>query len=276
MKQLDVEKCLNDLEQTGWTQLIHDRDFHQDINCLSSKDKMYHLTLHLGKYAPTVVSREGEVNFKVLADMFIITTSMANAMRVSVRQTWTSILNRCALVSEKDVIRKESLFIDTLTYMSSTVAKLCKVCEGLDHLENVNPRATAADAIDRIFRLIFTLWVDALDYEFDSLLKMVCRRLLGVEMQAPHYLYIKREQERVAKPIAIREYVELPMHETAMLKELSTDNWVKYNKFNNTSFLMVMSAPALMSLERKGLIHLEVNGLYTVTDKGKQALHDIV
>lgn len=276
MQQLDIEKCLHDLESTGWTQLIHDRDFHKDIDCLNSKDKLYHLTLHLGKYTPNVIDRDGQVNYKTVADIFIIATSMANAMRIGVKQTWSSVLLRNDKPTHLTEFKEETLYSDVMSYMAITVSNLCKVCESLDHLESVNPRQVASSSIDRIFHLIFTLWVDFLGHDFDDLLKLVCRRLLAVEMHHPYYLYIKREQERVAKPIAIREYVELPMHETTLLKTLSTDDWKKYNKRNSSSLLMVMATPALISLERKGFIQTEVNGLFTLTVTGKKALQDIV
>lgn len=87
---------------------------------------------------------------------------------------------------------------------------------------------------------------------------------------------IKREQAHVAQDIAIREYVELPMHENTVLKVLSSDDWKMYNAFAMDTEIMVMTAPALYSLERKKLIMREMSGLYTLTTLGKAALKEII
>lgn len=277
MQTLDIEKYLEDIHATAWTQLIHDRDFHKDIDCLNSKDKLYHLTLHIGKYAPFVVHREsGEINFKILADMFIITTSLANAMRVGVKDIWSDILTERVPATGRPTIAKESVYFDVTSYLMISVSRLCKVCESLDHLESVNPHQVAMEAIDRNYYLLYTLWTKILGKDFNDLLRLVCRRLLAVEMKHPFYKNIKREQARVAQDIAIREYVELPMHENTVLKVLSSDDWKMYNSFAMDTEIMVMAAPALYSLERKKLIMYEMDGLYSLTTLGKTALKEII
>lgn len=277
MQTLDIEKCLTDIQATSWTQLIHDRDFHKDIDCLNSKDKLYHLTLHIGKYAPFVVDREtAAVDFKILADMFIITTSLANAMRVGVRDIWSKILNEQIPTTGRPSIKQESLYYDVTSYLMISVSRLCKVCESLDHLENVNPHQVAMEAIDRNYYMLFTIWTKVLGKDFNDLLRLVCRRLLAVEMKHPFYKRIKREQARVAEEIAIREYVELPMHENIVLKNLSGDDCDMYNAFAMSTEQMVMAAPALFSLESKKLIMREMSGLYSLTTLGKSALTEII
>lgn len=277
MQTLDIEKCLEDIHAAAWTQLIHDRDFHKDIDCLNSKDKLYHLTLHIGKYAPFVVHREsGEVNFKILADMFIITTSLANAMHVGVKDIWPCILAEKVPITGRPTIAKESVYFDVTSYLMISVSRLCKVCESLDHLESVNPHKVAMEAIDRNYYLLYTLWTKILGKDFNDLLRLVCRRLLAVEMKNPFYKNIKREQAHVAQDIAIREYVELPMHENTVLKVLSSNDWEMYSAFAMDTEIMVMTAPALYSLERKKLIMREMSGLYTLTTLGKAALKEII
>jgi hypothetical protein len=277
MQTLDIEKYLNDIQATGWTQLIHDRDFHKDIDCLNSKDKLYHLTLHIGKYAPFIVDRDtATVNYKLLADMFIITTSLANAMRVGVRDIWSSILNERIPTTDRPSIKRETLYCDVTSYLMISVSRLCKVCESLDHLESVNPHQVAMEAIDRNYYMLFTIWTKVLGKDFNDLLRLVCRRLLAVEMKHPFYKRIKREQARVAEEIAIREYVELPMHENIVLKNLSGDDCKMYNTFAMSTEQMVMAAPALFSLESKKLIMREMSGLYSLTALGKGALTEII
>lgn len=277
MQTLDIEKCLTDIQATGWTQLIHDRDFHKDIDCLNSKDKLYHLTLHIGKYAPFIVDRDtAEIDFKILADMFIITTSLANATRVGVRDIWSNILNDRTPTTGRPSIKQETLYVDVTSYLMISVSRLCKVCEGLDHLESVNPHQVAMEAIDRNYYMLFTIWTKILGKNFNDLLRLVCRRLLAIEMKHPFYKRIKREQARVAEEIAIREYVELPMHESIMLKNLTGKDWETYNTFAMSTEQMVMAAPALISLESKGLIRREMSGLFTLTAQGKDALTEII
>lgn len=264
--------------QYAWSQLIHDRDFHSDIDCLNPKEKLSHFAHHIAKYTPVLVDVNGEVNYRILADMMIISTSMANASRVRITNLWGEVVRGDIYDYCNVKMTQDDAEIKSLRFLARRSADLGKACEALDHLENFNSGKTIKTVVGEIYTFIYNLWTGYLLRPIDELFDLILNRLLYVEMQNPYYLRIKKQQHQAQLGKAIEAYTNLPVRCDALLKKLNATDITTngYAFFNSSSYQMVMDLPVLTTLEEKGLIMREMSGYYTVKQAGKDYLETII
>lgn len=263
--------------QYGWTQRIHDRDFHQDIDCLNAKEKQSHFAHHIAKYTPTLANEDGTINYRVLTDIMIISTSIANAMRVSFKETWTKIVQGHTDV-KLPAITPENAEVVILKFMARQSATLGKACEALDHLECHPSGPGIRSVMFSLYSFIYQLWTGYLKHPIEDLFDLIMNRLLRVEMAHPFYLSIKKAQHQAQLGKAIDTYTALPIRENAILKTLNAGHAEaqRWNLFDNESYVMVRDLPVLLSLESRKLVMREMNGIFTVTHAGKEHLENII
>lgn len=264
--------------QLGWSQLIHDRAFHQDIDCLNAKEKYSHFAHHIAKYTPEIVNENSNVNFRVLADLMIITTSMANACRISLKEVWKNTLNEnnTAHGYKYQSMTKTDAEILTLKFMARKSAELGKACEALDHIENFSTGAAIRSTIQDIYNFVYGIWTQYIGKSIDELFELVLNRLLYVEMKHPFYLNIKKQQHAAQLGKAIETYVNLPTRTDELLKKMNASGGEGWSRFGQSSYRMVMDLPVLLILEEKKFIMHEMTGAFTVTASGKEHLENII
>ena len=264
--------------QFAWSQLIHDRAFHQDIDCLNPKEKYSHFAHHIAKYTPELVDSNGSVNYRVLADLLIITTSMANACRISIKDVWKNTLNEesSAHGHKYRKMTVDDAEIITLKFMARKSADLGKACEALDHIENFSTGAAIKSTIQDIYNFIYGIWTQYIGKSVDELFELALNRLLYVEMKHPFYLNIKKQQHAAQLGKAIEAYVNLPTRTDELLKQMNASDGNGWNMFSQASYRMVMDLPAILILEDKKLIMREMTGAFTVTKLGKEHLENII
>lgn len=267
------------VHQYGWTQLIHDRDFHPDIDTLNAKEKQSHFAHHIAKYTPALIDSDGDVSYRILADIMIITTSISNAMRVSHKEVWLPILNNTLMHRPYTTFTRETAELASLRFMANASAQLGKACEALDHIEAYASGKGIKSVVADIYAFVYYVWTDYLGHPFEDLFKLVTLRLLAVEMQHPFYLNIKKTQSASQLGKGIEAYTHLPIRENELIKELNTRDFEQrgqWSLFALDTYEMVLDLPALLSLEKKKLIFREMNGTFSLTQAGKEYVENLI
>lgn len=128
-------------------QIKHDLYAHRDLFHALLPKKMTHYTLHFAKYQGQLMEAmdtdSKEAFEKALVDSLIITIASANAMNLDLDKALKNI-NVEPLSSPFDALKK---------YIS-TVSKMAKACEVLDHLESYASKDILEKAVYDLFSTI--------------------------------------------------------------------------------------------------------------------------
>lgn len=122
-----------------WRQYLHDEYFHRDIQNLKTEHAIAHYVQHFTKYIHKIQSQpNSSAVASLLIDMLIISMSAAN--RLNCRLS----LNRAPSKTIADAVHYH------VSDCQASVARMSKVLEGFDHLEDINYRESLTDTIKDI------------------------------------------------------------------------------------------------------------------------------
>ncbi|WP_410951742.1 hypothetical protein [Pseudomonas sp. S1(2024)] len=149
-----------DIHRLQYKQLQHDQIYHRDIFVLSTHHKMSHFTLHLSKYASSMMEAglagDHVTVQKKLVDSLIILMSCANTLNMSLAALTAECEPEKVRQGWAELTRSETGFSPETTHAlicEFVVLKghMCKAIEALDHIERFNSRETLEQSVTALW-----------------------------------------------------------------------------------------------------------------------------
>ncbi|KQN62218.1 hypothetical protein [Pseudomonas sp. Leaf58] len=149
-----------EIHRLQYKQLQHDQIYHRDIFVLSTHHKMGHFTLHLSKYASSMMEAgltgDHETVKKKLVDSLIILMSCANTLNMSLETITTECEPEKLRLGWTGLTRSAAGFSPETTHgliCEFVVLKghMCKAIEALDHIERFNSRETLEQSVTALW-----------------------------------------------------------------------------------------------------------------------------
>jgi len=137
-------------------QQSHDLLAHRDILNLDTQMRLKHMTLHFLKYAGKLAiarqKKDAKLLHHTLVDTFIICLATANALNVSLANSWSvqaEDIDQVAkeIAKEFGLYEEDVIFDEALFKLAVIAGKMAKSIESTDHLERGNPRAELEDYV---------------------------------------------------------------------------------------------------------------------------------
>lgn len=186
-----AESELAQLQDRQWE---HDRDYHQDIHCLSKLDRLNHYVHHYSKYVGRLAhehdeERQRAVLTKTIADASIVTLAAANALDLDLQteleetfgvshdtiEEWTDVVDN--VDSDLDVDDTREWLFSRLAIPTGNMAD---GLESLDHLEPVTISEIFDEALIEVlsFLMVVSHQID------EDIIDLIEQRWETIEEQA--------------------------------------------------------------------------------------------
>jgi hypothetical protein len=134
-------------------QLAHDSRCHRDIQGLALGPRLQHLALHFAKYVGRIAESGGASNqlipLRTLIDCLIISLSACNALGID---------SKVIFGTAKRPLHGPSNVSQLALELAAPVGRLAKVCEALDHLEELPYASQMRQAIAQIVGVLLVSW----------------------------------------------------------------------------------------------------------------------
>lgn len=163
-------------------QLLHDQDYHSDINTMSTMGKLNHLNNHLIKYMINPVSV-----LKTTQDQLACLLSMANTIKLDIAKHAEKREQLLYTVNDyKDMWVSEQLHVKVTTGLKD----MAKIIEGYDHVESIDTRNLLADCICTLLEICFQVYRESTGRTNGGLFNDWLKRLTEVKKQNPFHPYL--------------------------------------------------------------------------------------
>ncbi|SRR5258708_2281980 len=134
-------------------QLAHDSRYHRDIQGLALGPRLQHLALHFAKYVGRI-AESGRTSIQpmplpTLIDCLIISLSACNALGIDSRAIFGAANRPSHRPSNVSQLALE---------LAVPVGRLAKVCEALDHLEELPYASQMRQTVAQIVRVLLVSW----------------------------------------------------------------------------------------------------------------------
>lgn len=156
-----------DFHELQLTQYKHDSNYHQDIICLRTSERVKHLILHFTKYLGRF--HEQGFNVKTITDTLICCLSLANTLGIKIN-------------SSEMTFQSSVTFDSFLKSYAISIGAMAKAIEATDHLEAFDTKETLNK---ELYILLEVVTGFSLKQKMDPV-SSICTRLREVETS--HFL----------------------------------------------------------------------------------------